>query len=299
MIISIFDNKSGFFSMFFFFVNQYIYAHKNNKNLIVKSENWLFKYKQGWEDYFNDININEYNEDNININCNYKTILGDYKLIDYKNILNKIYIYNDTTQNLINKKKEELGLIDNNYCSIFIRRGDKLIRESNYIETKLYLEYLLSVNNNYNILYLQTDDYNCYLELKQYINDNNINIKLITLCNDNNKGGMIVFDIHKNSINKNEHIIESNRNYISKNIKYINNLKCINEFNNEEIYEHTLNMLIGLELVLNSSLVVTDYSSNGSRFIKLKARDPNMVYDIVSRTNKFNFDKNICPSFSF
>ena len=67
----------------------------------------------------------------------------------------------------------------------------------------------------------------------------------------------------------------------------------------KEIYEHTLNMLIGLELVLNSSLVVTDYSSNGSRFIKLKARDPNMVYDIVSRTYKFNFDKNICPSFSF
>ena len=57
MIISIFDNKSGFFSMFFFFVNHYIYALKNNLNFEINNANWLFKYNLGWEDYFENMCI--------------------------------------------------------------------------------------------------------------------------------------------------------------------------------------------------------------------------------------------------
>ena len=95
MIICNFESKSGFFSMFFFFVNQYINAVKNNLNLKINSNNWLFKYNLGWEDYFQNIDIiNKETNKNENIICNFDKMLGCYKLLEYKNILDKIYIYN-------------------------------------------------------------------------------------------------------------------------------------------------------------------------------------------------------------
>ena len=286
--------------MFFFFVNQYLYAIKNNNNLIINSEEWLFKYKLGWEDYFKNININNSNNIDKQLFCDFNSILGNYKLIDYKNILNKIYIYNEKIINLIEQKKKELQLTDNNYSSIFSRRGDKLISESNYIKTYLYLEYLLSINPKCNVIYLQTDDYNCFLELKDYIKDKNLNIIIITLCKEINKGGIIIFNGHKRNIIKNKNFkIKNNIDYIEKNMNSYNNLKSIDQFNNDEIYEHTINMIIGIDLVLNSSLVITDYSSNVSRFIKLKHNNSKVVYDVISKSNYLDFDKYLCPSFGF
>ena len=303
MIICNFEKKSGFFSMFFFFVNQYLYAIKNNLNLKINNDNWLFKYKLGWEDYFQNINITnkESNKgtNNKNIICNFNKILGGYKLIDYKNILDKIYIYNENTIQLIQNKKEELQITNIDYASIFIRRGDKLIKESKFIESYLYLEYLLSLNPNYKTIYLQTDDYNCYLELKEYIINKNLNINIITLCKENNKGGMIILNQNKNTIINDKSEIKKNINYVNTNINFYQNFKPITEMNNEEIFEHTLDMIIGLDIVLNASLVVTDYTSNVARFIKLKHKNINKVYDINTKTNIIDLNKLSCPSYKF
>ena len=57
MIISILDKTSGFFSMFFFTINHYIYCIKNNINFKLDTSNWLFKFEKGWEDYFESIDI--------------------------------------------------------------------------------------------------------------------------------------------------------------------------------------------------------------------------------------------------
>ena len=300
MIICNFESKSGFFSMFFFFVNQYLYATKNNLNLKINNNNWLFKYKLGWEDYFKNINITDKEIiNNENIICDFDKILDNYKLLDYKNILNKIYIYNENTINLIKKKKEELKINNIDYASIFIRRGDKLIKESKFIDSYLYLEYLLSINPNYKIIYLQTDDYNCYLELKEYIKNKNLNIDIITLCREINKGGMIIFNQHKQTIINEKSKIKNNISYVEKNTNFYKNFKPITEMNNEEIFKHTLDMIIGLDIVLNSSLVITEYSSNVSRFIKLKHKNIDNVYDINTKTNIIDLNKFICPSYSF
>jgi hypothetical protein len=300
MIICNFENKSGFFSMFFFFVNQYIYAVKNNLNLKINSNNWLFKYNLGWEDYFQNIDIiNKETNKNENIICNFDKMLGNYKLLEYKNILDKIYIYNQNTIKLIKEKKEELKINNIDYASIFIRRGDKLIKESNFIESHLYLEYLLSLNPNYKTIYLQTDDYNCYLELKEYILNKNLKIKIITLCKETNKGGMVIFKDYKHIFVCDKSFIKNNIDYIEKNIDSLKELKPVTEMNNKEIYEHTLDMIIGLDIVLNSSLVITDYSSNVARFLKLKHNNIDRVYDIVAKTNILDLNRYICPSYNF
>ena len=70
--------------------------------------------------------------------------------------------------------------------------------ESDYIHSKEYLKYLLEINPNCNLIFLQTDDYNCYLELDNYIKSNNLNIKVLTMCNQDCKG-MIIFSFHKNN----------------------------------------------------------------------------------------------------
>ena len=286
-----------FFQFFFFFVNHYIYALKNNLNFEINNANWLFKYNLGWEDYFENININ-YKENNQIINCQFNQILFNYSIQDYKNVLENIYKYNNNTIQLINQKKIEFNLFDKEYASIFIRRGDKLLKESDYIHSSVYLKYLLELNPTFNIIYLQTDDYNCYLELEEYIQNNNLNITLITLCDKNCKG-MIIFDGHKNSILCSNFEKVNNIDYLKNNMSNYSIFKPINQMNNEEIYKHTLDMIIGIDIVLNSSLVITDYSSNVARFIKLKHKNSDCVYDVQSKTNHIDYNNIICPSYCF
>ena len=297
MIKSVFDKSSGFFSMLFFFVNHYIYAIKNNFNFKIYSEKWLFKYKLGWEDYFENIDICDKPEGQVMIG-NSNTTLSNYSIQEYKNVLDNFYKYNKNTIQLINQKKKELNLLEKEYSSIFIRRGDKLLWESDYIHSKEYLKYLLEINPNCNLIFLQTDDYNCYLELDNYIKSNNLNIKVLTMCNQDCKG-MIIFSFHKNNILKHNFKRSNNIDYLKKNLNSLSKFKSVEKMNNNEIYNHTMEMIIGIDIVLSSNIVVTDYSSNVARFIKLKHKNSDSVYDFISKTNRLDFNKISCLSCGF
>jgi hypothetical protein len=296
MIISNWDNQSGFFSMFFFFVNQYIYAQKNNINLKINSEKWLFKSEKGWEDYFINIDINNNKDIGNTIECEWKQILQDFPLFEYKNILDKIWIYNQKTKDLIENKKKELNLENENYASIFIRRGDKLVAEANIINSHIYLDFLLELNPNYKIIYLQTDDYNCYLDLINYVNFKNLDIKILSTCKKEYEGGMVIFDFHKNNI-LNKKILKKNNSYIENNIKSFQNTKPINLMKGNEMYNHIIEMIIGIDIVLNSKLVVADFSSGVANFIKLKHKTPENVWAIQNKSNYINYNNIICPSY--
>jgi len=52
--------------------------------------------------------------------------------------------------------------------------------------------------------------------------------------------------------------------------------------NKDEILEHTLNMIIGIDIVLKSKYCVTDYQSNVSRFIKIAHNNFNNVFSIIN-----------------
>jgi len=298
MIISILDKTSGFFSMFFFTINHYIYCVKNNINFKLDTTNWLFKFEKGWEDYFENIDL-EFNIDS-DENITYKqcnVILENYSIQEYKNIINKIYRYNQKTIDGINKIKEKLNLINNKYDSIFIRRGDKLIKESVYINAEEYLKILLEKNPECSKIFLQTDDYNCFLEIENYIKINNLNIELLTLCEKNTKG-FVIFNFNLMDINNINIQNEINNNYIKLNNE-IKRCKSVNEMNQDEIYKHTLDMIIGIDIVLNSNICITDFQSNISRFIKLAHKNPENIYDIQNLNNEINYNTVICPAISF
>jgi hypothetical protein len=298
IIVSNLTNNTGcgFYSQLFFTLNHYIYCKSNNINFRINSDTWLFLYKNGWSDYFNNIELNFY-ESNIIKNYKTKDILGKYTVQNYIDAIHDIYNYNENTITKINKIKTYFNLIDNQYDSIFIRRGDKLVKESKYYPEELYLKLLLQKNPNCSIIFLQTDDYNSYLNLQKYINDNNLSIKLYTICNKNSYG-TIVNNNEKHKL-ENDHLNTRNSEYISTIINQLKDTKTVVDMDNNEKFSHTLDLLIGVDILLHSNLCITDYQSNVARFIKLAHNNPNNVFDIINPNTKLDNNKVIMPAHSF
>lgn len=290
MIISIQNKSSGFFSQFFFVLNHYLYAKKNNLQFSLNTKNWLFKYKSGWNDYFCELATDFHKNncaDKIFGHCN---VIENYKIVDYIEAINDIYKLNDYVSNKKNEIIEKFNL--KKYCGIFIRRGDKLVDESEYIPSVKYLEKLLQKVDNCTDIFIQTDDYNSYIDIKKYIDENKLNINAYTLC-DEDVHGMVIFNYYKQKI-LNDNSLKYAEIFKDEQIR---NFKPIEYYNNEEIFEHTLKMLIGIEILRNSDICVLDYQSNVSRFIKLAHKNVDNVYDVSD--NVIDMNKNICPAYSF
>jgi hypothetical protein len=293
MIVSILDKSAGFFSMFFFTVNHYLLAKKHNVKFVLHSDHWLFKSQKGWEDYFLNIDTNApINHPNVAYLKHYQPV-DKFTIHEYKKILPEMYKYNKLTKTKIDEMKMKLNLREN-YDSIFIRRGDKLAWESMYIETKNFIEILLARNPNCHTIFLQTDDYNCYIDLQNYISENNLNIRAVTLCDESIRGGMIIFKANVDNCLKKAEI---NQDYISENMVNYQNCKPVNCMNSEEIYKHTMDMIIGIDIVLNSNSCVCDYQSNVSRFIKLLHKNFDSVVDILNPDLEIDMNRTECPAF--
>jgi hypothetical protein len=318
MIISHIETKhAGFFSSFFFMINHYIYAKINKQSFKLITEDWLFKYKKGWEDYFLPIDlcfdfssmqiIKTKPEQDIIIK-NHAAILRDVPWKIYRQIIiQDIYRYNSNTQNIINKSKNILAWNPKEYATIFIRRGDKLIAEAQFIPAEQYLIYLIELYPECNKVYLQTDDYNVFLELIDFKNKNSrfTHIDIQTFCKEEYKGGMIITK-EKYEYCRNENVQENintipivqNQEYIRENLESLQKCKPLEMQPPEYIYEHTLDMLIGIDMIFQGRFCVTDYQSNITRFVKLGHPDIDSVYDIIRRSNIINLYNTICPGWN-
>ena len=294
-IISILNRDSGFFSQLFFLLNHFLYADENKCEFIIDSGNWLFKFNNGWSDYFliydNLVGTNPENNLNNTIVLKHGNILKQYKIIDYISAIKKIYKLNNYVFENIKNVKINFNIEINEYSGIFIRRGDKLISESDYIPAEKYIQLLLKINPDCKIIFLQTDDYSSFIELEEFILKNNLDIKIYTLC-DKNTHGMVIFNYHLQTIKNNK--LKYDEYLKTANIL---NSKSVDNYNCDEIKSHTLTMLTGIHILLDSKFCVLDYQSNVSRFIKLAHNNIDSVYDV----NLFDLDlnKSICPAYSF
>jgi hypothetical protein len=289
-IVSELTYDAGFYSQFFYLINHYIYCKKNNVNFKIKSDNWLFLSKNGWTDYFEPITL-DYGKPNETI-VNNRQSLGDYPIIEYKNSIPEVYIYNSRTKAAIKEYMNKFNLV--NYDSIFIRRGDKLANESKYYDESAYIDLLLLKNPKCDTLFIQTDDYNSYININTIIKDRNLNIKTYTLCKED-QVGVVVLNFQKNEINKSE----KNQEYLSKIKDKLVNSKSVEDMNSEERYEHTITMIIGVDICMHSNICICDYQSNVSRFIKLAHVNPNNVYNILSPDIDVDYNYMINPAHAF
>lgn len=290
MIVYSLEKNAGFFSEIFFMLNYYLIAKRYSMPFSLYTENWLFKYEKGWHDYFN--SLNEFKNDTYSIlapqripeEINFCNNI-DFNLTDYKNIIFEIFKLNDS---LLNKYKEVLKLFNlHDYHAIFVRRGDKMIQESIYIPTSKYIDILLEKDNTVKTIFIQTDDYNVYLEANHYINSLKLDIKLYTTC------PLLKRGVHMFNVNaKGSSVSKENDNYI-KNLD--KNTKPILNYTKDEIYEHTIEMLIGLEICKHSKYLCLDLQSNVSRYLLLSHDNSNSVIDVQNTVLDFNKPV-LCPA---
>lgn len=103
---------------------------------------------------------------------------------------------------------------------------------------------------------------------------------------------------YKDEISNNQYR-QDNGSYLENNKELISKQKPIHEMNNEEIYKHVMDMLIGIDIVLNSKYCITDYQSNVGRFIKLAHNNSNNVTNVLDRYNDIDYEITTCPAWPF
>ena len=287
-MISVMNRSAGFFSQFFFNVNHYIYCLKHKFNFILDTTDWTFSYENGWTDYFLPIELHFPGEKTLG-RYGHGNIIEDVPQTEYKLILPIVYRLNDNMKTKLNETMIRLGLETGTYDSIFIRRGDKLLCESTFIQTDDYIETLLAKHPDCSTLFLQTDDYQCFLDAQSFIQTKELNIRIVTLC-DENLFGFTMSGIEFFNTPSNFHV---NQPYIdSVRERNVQN-KIIFDLNKEEMREHMTTFLVGLEIILQSNICVTDYSSNVARFAKLWKGD-SVVH---VHGEEYNENLKSCPSY--
>lgn len=270
-IVFDFENENGFFCLFFFFIQTYIYCVKNNYNLYIKDTKW--KYLQ--LDNYISLNKNILKYETLNSDCNakffthMKTPDVNYTLNEYKKYSKDVY---KIKENILVKYN-----LPENYNSIYIRGGDKLLYEAKQIPISHYVNKLLDVDNETNNLFVHSDDNLIVEKVINYVKDNNIDLKIFKITDETNNGGAVIM----------------------KRLKYgtCRNVKSVDEMSSEEVKNYNNQFLNSVEIMRNSKNIVCSFDSNVSRFMKINF-DCN-VYT-VNGTNDIEFQKIVKnPAFGF
>lgn len=301
-VISTFDNSSGFYSNLMFKLNHYIYSKKHNINFEVDTNNWPYQIDKGWIDYFEDVKLNPLVDVNIT-DVEIKRMPGccstieEYPLSDYIDVISEFYKPNKMVLEYIKSKYLEFNITENDYGAIYIRRGDKLVDEINFIHSNKFVDRLFEKYPECSTIFVQTDDYNSIIEIKDYIYEKLIrpDIKVITLCPEN-VFGSIASNYYRDLMLDENRIKSGNENkqYLNK-IK--NNLsKNIIDMNIDERRAHTLELLTSVDICCNARICICDYDSNVSRFIKLSHWDN--VFDVSDKDNNLSKQLIKCPAWN-
>jgi hypothetical protein len=160
--------------------------------------------------------------------------IGDIKTWQLKltDIIKRIYIYNDEIAAIISGYKDIIGIPNNNYIGVHIRRGDK-IRSKEMSEINIE-QYAIAIKRNAfhsKNIYIATDDVTVVEELR------------LQLGNE--------FNIYFNVLLKTDGFDETRFNKKSKKSRFT----------------ETILALLDVDILANSSYFIGTYSSNFSRVI--------------------------------
>ena len=267
-----FENENGFFCVFFFFLQTYIYCRKHDKIMYIKDDKYKFKYENGLDDYI---------------------ILNSY-VRKYKKELTETIFYGhmrvphiDITFNDYKHYSKELFIIKtdillkynlpDSYNSIFLRGGDKLLNEAKQVAISEYVNTLLQNDNDTKNVFVHSDDNLLVEKVKQYIENKNIDLHVYKITNNKSNGGAVVMNRLKQ--------------------RQCKHIKSVDGMNNEEIKEHVILMLTAFDIIKRSNNVVGSFDTNVCRFMKINY-DCN-VYS-VNKNYKFDLNKEIKnPAYGF
>ena len=143
------------------------------------------------------------------------------------NSFKKFYNYNVLTQNNISEKKQYINIPDN-YISVHIRRGDKIVTgEMEDINLNIYVDAIRKYSYISNNIYIATDDVTVISYISKKLSDTDIKI-------------------YYNKENKLKGFDEKTYNLKSDSVRR----------------DEVLNMLFDMDMMINSSFFIGTFSSN-------------------------------------
>jgi hypothetical protein len=275
LIFRLKENDGGFFCQLWKLASNILYAKKNYLKLFVDDSTWMFAHTLGWRDYFTSLQLVREQEtlpQPIHGECGVDDDrLHQFELDEYMNICKEIYKLNDNMEVLYKKQRDQLPAL---YHAIMIRRGDKMYGESLYIETHKYIDTLL--DKAHRDIFVQTDDYTAYEEVYQYCKTHYPHINVTTTC-PLTKRGAFVFNYQPNVGCSTS---ELNNSYLLQ----LSNIsqKSVNSYSRDEMREHVEEMLVGLQICMNSEYLCIDFQSNVTRYLFCCHKYPDHVLPIHS-----------------
>ena len=282
----------GFFCQLWRLTSNLLYARQNNLQFFIDDSQWMFKHTLGWRDYFISLHVlSEHTE--IPLPIHQECIVDDsrlhqYTLQEYMSVCKEIYVLNDALRQQYERQKNKLS---DKYYSIMIRRGDKMYGESIYLDTKRYVDELFKCGQMLDI-FVQTDDYTAYEEVSQYCKTHYPHSNVLTTC-PSSKRGAFVFN-YQPSVGSSTS--ELNNSYLLQ-LTSISQ-KSIKSYSSDEMKDHVEEMLIGLQVCMNSEYLCTDFQSNVTRYLVCCHKYPEHVIAIDSILLPYH-NKIKCPVYGF
>lgn len=171
-IVCVLHPGSGFFSQFFFLCKVYLFAKEQGSPFFIEHENWQYTYEKGWHDYFTTLTVFK-DSSEFNQVKKYRAHTGndipEYTIQQYVECIKEIFILNDS----LNARVEEfIGTINDEYTSLYIRRGDK-VNEMPLVPVDDILKQA-DIQDNGSTVFLQTDDFSVVEHIKNTLPSCNI-----------------------------------------------------------------------------------------------------------------------------
>jgi len=163
-IVCVLHPGSGFFSQFFFLCKVYLFAKERGQPFFIEHDNWQYTYKEGWHDYFTTLTLFTGDATYTEVK-RYRAHIADdipeYTIQQYIDTIKEIFVLQPRLQARV---EETIQTINNEYTSLYIRRGDK----ANEVEL-ISIDDVLNqtdIKDDGRAIFLKTDDYGVVEEIK-------------------------------------------------------------------------------------------------------------------------------------
>ncbi len=279
----------GFFCDTFRILHNYLLCQREKTTFIFDDSVWTFYGTGGWKDYFS--TLHECIQSVPSAELEMRQIDPDFTAEEYREGMLALFKLQPWLEERVQRVMKDLNLVSKRYAAIFIRRGDKIVQESVYVRTRIYVEELVKHYPEVETIFVQTDDYRAYEEIKSLLPPE---IRVVTTCPPT-KLGAFVFEFQPEEGTKVP--CELNKQYLES-FANLPPHKVIADYSPEEIREHVAEMLVGCELCKRGVGVALDLLSNTGRYIAFTHESGREAVWNIEKHIEFKMDKKIlCPRF--
>lgn len=261
----------GFFSTFFFICKAYLTAKQLRIPFYIEDRGWPYTYETGWKDYFRSL------ESPRMLVLNARRVRHitqgsepHFTLQETVSVSREIFKLHP---HLVSRVHSIVSSLPKDYIAVFVRRGDKLIREAKFIPVSDILAKIPHTNDT--VFFVQTDDYTVIEEFKSLHSPE----KIVSTVPSTKRG----------SYHARKLIEQETRN------PNIDSIVPLSEKSKPQIRYETEEMLVGLSVCMEAPECWTDYTSNVGRFLKLMSRNAHFY----PRDLPITMDMRLCPSNEF